>query len=268
MRWRSPGSARAARALDEPRLRRPGLRRRRRPPRDAWRDGRLLATRKGAQRAPQRLPRRLCVPARGAGRAHADAISDARISTWARSLADVLLARFEDREHGGFFFTSHDHEPLFHRHEARPRQRDAVGQRRRGARADRARASGCGAALSSMPRNGAPSPVRAARSRERRGVRRRCSSRSKTLLVPPPIVIARRASARRAPAWQRALERALSPAPCASSILPAMRELPRRARQGRPLRPKARSRGSARDARCLPPVRRLRRDAERALRRP
>ena len=30
----------------------------------------------------------------------------------ARSLADALLARFEDRELGGFFFTSHDHERL------------------------------------------------------------------------------------------------------------------------------------------------------------
>src|SRR6185436_2051360 len=30
-------------------------------------------------------------------------------------VADVLLERFEDRERGGFFFTSHDHERLFHR---------------------------------------------------------------------------------------------------------------------------------------------------------
>ena len=29
---------------------------------------------------------------------------------WARELADALLERFEDRERGGFFFTSHDHE--------------------------------------------------------------------------------------------------------------------------------------------------------------
>src|SRR5206468_8727531 len=31
---------------------------------------------------------------------------------WAIELADTLLARFEDREAGGFYFTSHDHEPL------------------------------------------------------------------------------------------------------------------------------------------------------------
>ena len=34
---------------------------------------------------------------------------------WARALADGLLAQFEDREHGGFFFVSHDHEQLIHR---------------------------------------------------------------------------------------------------------------------------------------------------------
>jgi uncharacterized protein len=35
---------------------------------------------------------------------------------WAREIADTLLERFEDREQGGFWFTSHDHERLFHRH--------------------------------------------------------------------------------------------------------------------------------------------------------
>jgi len=82
--------------------------------RTAWRDGRLLATRKGE-------------------RAHLNAYLDdhafllaallelmqARFRVddyrWARSLADVLLDRFEDGVHGGFFFTSHDHERLFHR---------------------------------------------------------------------------------------------------------------------------------------------------------
>jgi uncharacterized protein YyaL (SSP411 family) len=34
---------------------------------------------------------------------------------FARKLADSLLARFEDREHGGFHFTAHDHEVLIHR---------------------------------------------------------------------------------------------------------------------------------------------------------
>ena len=34
---------------------------------------------------------------------------------FARELADVLLADFEDAEHGGFFFTGKSHERLFHR---------------------------------------------------------------------------------------------------------------------------------------------------------
>ena len=34
---------------------------------------------------------------------------------FAIQLADGLLERFEDREHGGFWFTSHDHEVLLHR---------------------------------------------------------------------------------------------------------------------------------------------------------
>ncbi|MGX2040510.1 thioredoxin domain-containing protein [Methylocaldum sp. MU1018] len=34
---------------------------------------------------------------------------------WLLTLADQLLARFEDREHGGFFFTSDDHETLIQR---------------------------------------------------------------------------------------------------------------------------------------------------------
>ncbi|MEO8307236.1 MAG: thioredoxin domain-containing protein [Pseudomonadota bacterium] len=34
---------------------------------------------------------------------------------FAAQLADALLARFEDQANGGFFFTAHDHEALFHR---------------------------------------------------------------------------------------------------------------------------------------------------------
>ncbi len=35
--------------------------------------------------------------------------------SWAREIADALLARFEDADAGGFFFTSHDHETLIAR---------------------------------------------------------------------------------------------------------------------------------------------------------
>jgi uncharacterized protein len=34
---------------------------------------------------------------------------------WAKQLAEVLIDQFEDKSHGGFFFTSNDHEKLIHR---------------------------------------------------------------------------------------------------------------------------------------------------------
>ncbi|MGH8306484.1 MAG: thioredoxin domain-containing protein, partial [Steroidobacteraceae bacterium] len=79
-----------------------------------WRDGRLLATCKD-------------------GRAHLNAylddyayLADAVLELqqvrfrgdeleFARALLEVLLTRFEDREAGGFYFTSDDHETLIHR---------------------------------------------------------------------------------------------------------------------------------------------------------
>ncbi|MBI5109466.1 MAG: thioredoxin domain-containing protein [Rhodocyclales bacterium] len=79
-----------------------------------WRDGRLLATSRN-------------------GRAHLDGYLDdyafllsALLEmlqagfrgddlAFAVELADSLLARFEDQDAGGFFFTAHDHEALFHR---------------------------------------------------------------------------------------------------------------------------------------------------------
>ena len=82
--------------------------------RTMWRDGRLLATYKD-------------------GRAHlkaylddyaflAEALIELLQTRWrsrdlefARSLAEVLLSRFEDPESGGFFFTASDHESLIHR---------------------------------------------------------------------------------------------------------------------------------------------------------
>ena len=82
-----------------------------------WQDGRLLATYRN-------------------GRAHLNAYLDdhafllaALLETlqaelrapdleWAEDLAEAMLERFEDRNNGGFFFTSHDHEKLIHRPKA------------------------------------------------------------------------------------------------------------------------------------------------------
>jgi uncharacterized protein YyaL (SSP411 family) len=87
--------------------------------RTMWKDGKLLATYKD-------------------GRAHLDAYLDDhafllealvemlqaefRVEDldWACDLGDRLIDGFEDREHGGFFFTSHDHEKLIHRPKSGP----------------------------------------------------------------------------------------------------------------------------------------------------
>jgi uncharacterized protein YyaL (SSP411 family) len=108
------GLARASRALDEPAWADVAIAAGDALHRSVWRGGRLLATRKG-------------------DRAHLNAYLDdyaflltalvelmqtrfrAADFTWASEIADVLLAQFEDRDHGGFFFTGHDHERLIHR---------------------------------------------------------------------------------------------------------------------------------------------------------
>jgi uncharacterized protein YyaL (SSP411 family) len=108
------GLARAARALDEPSFAELALAAADALRATAWRDGRLLATRKDQH-------------------AHLNAYLDdhafllaalvevmqthfrAGDFAWACALADVLLAQFEDRDAGGFWFTSHDHERLIHR---------------------------------------------------------------------------------------------------------------------------------------------------------
>ena len=99
---RAPGFATAAeRALDCLR-------------REAWREGRLYAkTGADSERFPAYLDDYAFL---------LDALlellqcrwRDADLA-WAIELADALLARFEDREHGGFFFTAHDHEALIQR---------------------------------------------------------------------------------------------------------------------------------------------------------
>jgi uncharacterized protein YyaL (SSP411 family) len=79
-----------------------------------WRDGQLLATsRDGVARLPAYLDdHALLVDA-------ILALCTVRFSAsalaFAVTLANALLARFEDTEHGGFFFTAHDHEALIHR---------------------------------------------------------------------------------------------------------------------------------------------------------
>jgi len=108
------GLARAATSLDMPRWidlaceATDALRR------TAWREGRLLATRLG-----DRADLNAYLDDHAFLLAALVELMQARFRRqdydWACALADALLARFEDKERGGFFFTSHDHEKLFHR---------------------------------------------------------------------------------------------------------------------------------------------------------
>jgi uncharacterized protein YyaL (SSP411 family) len=108
------GMARASRVFDEPAWLASARRATEFIHGTLWKDGRLLATYKD-------------------GTAHLNAYLDdyaflldallelmqaefrAQDLEWARELADTLLEKFEDREEGGFFFVSHDHEKLIHR---------------------------------------------------------------------------------------------------------------------------------------------------------
>ena len=108
------GMALAARLLEEPALLASAERALAFVRARLWRDGRLLAT---------------CRDDRAQLRAYLDDYAfllDAQIellqTRWrnadlefAVQLAEALLAHFEDRDNGGFFFTAHDHETLIHR---------------------------------------------------------------------------------------------------------------------------------------------------------
>jgi uncharacterized protein YyaL (SSP411 family) len=109
------GLARASRALDDPALAGLALDALDAIRATAWRDGRLFASRRDGQ---------------GERNAYLDDhafLLAALVETmqtrfrlldyqWACEIADALLSRFEDVADGGFWFTSHDHEKLFHRH--------------------------------------------------------------------------------------------------------------------------------------------------------
>ena len=79
-----------------------------------WRDGRLLATYKdGRAHLNAYLDDHAFLLAAAIELLQADFRPDTL--AFAGDLADALLERFEDKEKGGFFFTSHDHESLIHR---------------------------------------------------------------------------------------------------------------------------------------------------------
>jgi uncharacterized protein len=77
-----------------------------------WRDGRLLATHKdGRSHLNAYLDDHAFMLGAMLELMQGDVLQVADLQ-WARALADLLLAQFEDPLDGGYFFTSHDHEAL------------------------------------------------------------------------------------------------------------------------------------------------------------
>jgi len=108
------GLADAARALDEPSFATAASRALDYLRQVHWHDGRLLAaSRDGRAHLPAYLDDHALLI--DAILALATVCFDASALAFAAQLADALLQRFADQQHGGFFFTATDHEALIHR---------------------------------------------------------------------------------------------------------------------------------------------------------
>ncbi|MEO8344272.1 MAG: thioredoxin domain-containing protein [Betaproteobacteria bacterium] len=108
------GLARAARANDEPRWVELAMAAADSLKTTVWRDGRLLATRFGEDVDLNGYLDDYAFLLAALVELMQTRFREADFA-WARELADALLVNFEDAERGGFYFTSHDHEELFHR---------------------------------------------------------------------------------------------------------------------------------------------------------
>jgi uncharacterized protein len=122
---------------------------------------------------------------------------------FAVELAEALLAHFEDTDHGGFYFTAHDHEALIQRSQVYP---------------DEALPSGNGVAAHALLRLGhwlgEPRYLEAAERTVRAGwesLTRAASAHGKllnaleALLTPPPLLIIRGSDPQTLQHWQRAV---------------------------------------------------------------
>ena len=167
---------------------------------------------------------------------------------FAVALADVLLSQFEDRERGGFFFTSHDHERLI----LRPKPGF-----------DNATPSGNGVAALALQRLGhlvgEPRYLEAAErtmrlfypqlTRHPSGFSTLCMALAEH--CDPPTVAVLRGEAPALTPWQRTLAGRYAPAALAVAIDAAQRDLP--AALDKPLRPGVNA-WVCRGVECLAPI--------------
>jgi uncharacterized protein YyaL (SSP411 family) len=213
----------------------------------AWRDGRLYASRHGSQVAFDAYLDDYAFLL--------DALLEAmqtrfrpRDWTLALALAEGLLDRFEDRERGGFWFTSHDHERLYHR--TKPVH-------------DNATPSGNGIAAQALITLGhlaaEPRYIDAAERAVKlfaTGLAESGSAQSTLLvalerLLAPPATIVLAGDPAEAREWQKSLEREFRPGVCVIDV--AGIDAPAALRKG-----EIPQRGAAawvcRGPQCLPPV--------------
>ena len=212
-----------------------------------WKSGRLLATYKD-------------------GRAHLNAYLDdhaflldalldlmqaefrAEDLAFAREVAEVLLAQFEDRDHGGFFFVSHDHEKLIHRPKPGP---------------DNATPSGNGVAAFALQRFGhlvgEPRYLLAAERTlklfypeiERQPSAYASLATALEEWLEPPQTVVMRGPGRELARWQKAFNASYRPNALALAIPSAMRDLP--ATLAKPVGPAVNA-WVCRGVTCLPPI--------------
>jgi hypothetical protein len=213
----------------------------------AWREGRLYATRHGIEVALN---------------AYLDdyafllaALLEAMQTRFRRQdwtlaclLADQLLDRFEDRDRGGFWFTSHDHERLYHR--TKPVH-------------DNATPSGNGIAAQSLIALGhlaaEPRYVEAAERALRlfaTGLAESGGAQSTLLvalerLLAPPTTVVLAGDPRETRSWQKSLEREYRPDVLIVDV--AGTDAPNALRKGEPPRNGAAA-WVCRGTQCLPPV--------------
>jgi uncharacterized protein YyaL (SSP411 family) len=239
--------ARAARALDEPAWADLAFAALDALVATAWRDGRLYATRHGDD---VRLDAYLDDHAFLLAAALEAMQTRFRPRDWslAIALAAQLLERFEDRERGGFWFTSHDHERLYHR--TKPAH-------------DSATPAGNGVAAQALITLGhLAGEARYVDAAERAlklfsaGLAESGAAQSTLLvalemLVEPPSIVVVDGDPAEARAWQRGLERSYRPDVCIVNVAGA--DLPPALRKGAPP-----ARGAAawicRGMQCLPPI--------------
>jgi len=175
----------------------------------------------------------------------------ARDLEFARELAEILLERFEDCGSGGFYFVSHDHEPLIHR--AKPAQ-------------DGATPSGNGVAAIAVQRLGhllgEPRYLAAAERTVRLfypGLERQASgfvslaTALDELLTPPTLVILRGERVAVA-AWQDALARVYRPATLVIGMPNDLPGLPAVLDKPAPAGSTAVTAWVCRGVSCLPPI--------------